>query len=219
VASSSSDSEDDNDDAPRKACKAHEWQTYKLVQFIEDSDKEYRQDIDEFFVHEVVLRQRTALATTNSALNISTMHPNGTKKRRCAQLSPGTARGQVAKWRAVQSSPGMPDSDSGCGGNNVAVPMRCSSSLPLPSHSSDQGGDDNGMDNSDGLPSLADHDAVLQHCLTTNLTSNICHPKARPLYRSMLSGEEHAAPKATLPNPGGDEEDGLPVRHDSGDDG
>jgi hypothetical protein len=115
-------------------------------------------------VCEVVLYQCTALATANSMLNISMMHPNGTKKRRHAQLSPGTARGQIAKWRAMQSSPGMPDSNGGCGGNIVMVPMCYSSSLPLPLHSSDQGGDDDGTDNSDSLPSLADHDVASPHC-------------------------------------------------------
>jgi replication fork protection complex subunit Tof1/Swi1 len=221
VASSSSDSENDDEAAPRKARKARERQTYKSAQFIEDSDEEYGQDIDEFFVREAALRQRIALAAADSALNIGTMRPNGTKKRRRAQPSPGTARGRGAKRRAVQSSPGTPDGDGdgGCGGNNAAVPTRRSSSSPSPSHSSDQGGDDDGTDDSDGLPSLADCDAASRRRLAANSTSNIRRPKARPLYRSVPSGEEHAATEATLPNPGRDEEDGSPTRHDGGDDG
>jgi hypothetical protein len=63
----------------------------------------------------------------------------------------------------MQSSPRTPNSNSGCGGNIVAVPTHCSSSLPLPSHSSDQGGDDDGMDDSNGLPSLADHNVASPH--------------------------------------------------------
>ncbi|KAH9983375.1 timeless protein-domain-containing protein, partial [Russula compacta] len=82
------DDEDEDEDEEgqrrRKARKRRERerQTYKSAQFIEDSDEEYGQGIDEFFAREAELRKRTALAAAASSSNIGTMRPTGTKKRR-----------------------------------------------------------------------------------------------------------------------------------------
>jgi replication fork protection complex subunit Tof1/Swi1 len=80
----SSDGEEEDEEQPSKArtVRAREREAYKSAQFIEDSDQEYGRDIDEFFVREAELRERTALAAVDSALGTGTMRASGTKKRR-----------------------------------------------------------------------------------------------------------------------------------------
>jgi hypothetical protein len=195
-ASSGSDS-DEEAEPRRKARKAREQQNYKSAQFIEDSEEEYEQDIDEFFVREAELRQRTALAAVDSALNIGTMRPTGTKKRRRAQLPHGDAAApdRDMKRRAVQSSPSSPlsnrivalgapsgddDDDGAYGGNNAAVLTRPTFSSSS-SSSSDQDDDDDddgggggidGMnDSNDGPSSFADLDAASRRRSGAHLTS------------------------------------------------
>ncbi|KAI0251523.1 timeless protein-domain-containing protein [Lactifluus subvellereus] len=215
-ARTSSDGDEDEDAAPCKARKAREHETYKSAQFIEDSDEEYGRDIDDFFVREAELRKRTALAAVDSALNVGTMRPTGTKKRRRAQPSPGTAKGRGAKRRAVQSTvgPGTPggDGDGGYGGNSAAEPTHRSSPSSSSSSSdqdNDDDDDDDGVDDSDGLSFHADRDAASRRRFGTLVTANVRRPKARPRYRGAPDGEAHA-PDSTLHNPGGDkDEDGA----------
>ncbi|KAI0301445.1 timeless protein-domain-containing protein [Russula brevipes] len=149
------DDEEDDEDRPRRARKVREREQYKSAQFIEDSDEEYGQDIDDFFVREAELRKRTALAAVDSQL--STMRPTGTKKRRRAQPPLSiAAKGRLAKRRAVLSTY---DND------NLDV--------------------DNGHNDSLSRPSLADRDAAAHDPSGAPVVpkAQARRPRARPQYR------------------------------------
>ena len=105
-ADSSEEEDDDNEDEPkRKKARAREREAYKSAQFIEDSDEEYGQDIDAFFVREAELRERTALAAVDSALGTGTMRASGTKKRR-------RPRGRPVTGAAAAVADGVEDADA-----------------------------------------------------------------------------------------------------------
>ncbi|KAI9438072.1 timeless-domain-containing protein [Lactarius indigo] len=76
--SNNNNSEDEDEDNPQPS-KAR---TARATRARGDSDEEYGRDIDQFFVHEAALRERTALAAVDSALGTGTMRASGTKKRR-----------------------------------------------------------------------------------------------------------------------------------------
>jgi len=94
----------------RTTARAREREVYKSAQFIEDSDEEYGQDIDAFFVREAELRERTALAAVDSALGTGTMRASGTKKRR--------------RPRGRATTTGDPDPDDGGDGGTRQTKRR-----------------------------------------------------------------------------------------------
>ena len=162
------DGDDDDDDGPKRKVtrKAREREKYTSAQFIEDSDEEYGQDIEEFFAREAALRERTALAAIDSLSHIGTMRPTGTKKRRRKEPSLGTttttttttttdgAKGRVAKRsrRSALSSSGMQDVESekqGGGGDHGGY--KAGALRPSPAAASiDDGDSDDDEDDDDG---------------------------------------------------------------------
>jgi len=195
----------------------------KSAQFIEDSDEEYGRDIDDFFAREAELRQRTALAAVESTLNIGTMRPTGTKKRRRAQAPPGgrnaTTAGRVAKRRAVQSSSGTPggngegqDQDPGERGVNAETPRPASI---------DDGDGVEDVDEHDGDDSdsssrsfLADRDVVASSAgghrhSDTLATPQVGRPRARPRYQGAhFRGPSDTMSDSVMPETGRHEDDG-----------
>ena len=121
--SSENDEDEDQDEPKRKKARAREREVYKSAQFIEDSDEEYGQDIDAFFVREAELRERTALAAVDSALGTGTMRASGTKKRRRPRGRPvaGTAAD-------VEDADADADADDGGAVKRRAVSQRDSDS-------------------------------------------------------------------------------------------
>jgi hypothetical protein len=208
------DDDDDDDDNGRKhkvARKAREREKYMSAQFIEDSDEEYRRDIEEFFAREAAVRERTALAAIDSLSHIGTMRPTGTKKRRRGQASLGTTaaagtKGRVAKRsrRSALSSSGMHDVDSeeqGEGGDHGG--FNAGALRPSPATASGDDGDSDVEDDDDGGDDGSgggdiDHDsdrssrsflvhrdmAAAKHRHSDPpLVASQTRPKARPRYR------------------------------------
>ncbi|KAI0293651.1 timeless protein-domain-containing protein [Multifurca ochricompacta] len=207
----SNSDEEDEENAPRKARKEREQKAYKSAQFIEDSDEEYEQDIDEFFAREAELRERTALAAVDSALNndgnnnnkIGNMRTTGTKKRRRAtQQTDDVVKTRVAKRRAVDADmpPGeleIPSESSSSGGrkgggeNDTATAMAAAavstpgeayrSSLSPSGGGGILGSDDNRIGTSEALR------------LSKSKSKSKSKPKPRPRYRGDLAAFSSAA--------------------------
>jgi hypothetical protein len=221
--------DDDDDDDGRKhkvTRKAREREKYTSAQFIEDSDEEYGQDIEEFFVREAALRERTALAAVDSLSHIGTMRPTGTKKRRRRQPSPGTTttagtKGRVAKRsrRSALSSSGMQDVDSekqGEGGDHGG--FKAGALRPSPAAASNDDGDSDDGDGDDGGDDGSgggdiDHDsdrssrsflahrdmaAVKHRHSDPPLVASQTRPKARPRYRGVPIASQ--APDNAIPS-------------------
>jgi replication fork protection complex subunit Tof1/Swi1 len=214
--------EEDDEDRPRRARKVREREQYKSAQFIEDSDEEYGQDIDDFFAREAELRKRTALAAVDSQL--STMRPTGTKKRRRAQPPLSiAAKGRVAKRRAVLSTSGTPggNGEGEQGGLNAGAPRRSpSASIGDADGDDDDSYDNDNLDVDDGhqdslsRSSLADRDAAAHHPSGAPVVpkAQARRPRARPQYR----GAAERAPDATSDTPRRDGDDGSHDRSPRG---
>jgi len=234
----SGDNDEDDSDEPRRARKkAREWETYKSAQFIEDSDEEYGRDIDEFFAREAELRQRTALAAVESSLNIGTMRPSGTKKRRRAQAPSGgsnaTTAGRVAKRRAVQSSSGTPGGNGEGQDQGAGEHGGINAETPRPTSIDDGDGDDGVKDvdehdaddsDSSSRSLLADRDAAASSAgghrhSDARATPQVGRPRARPRYQgAQFRGPSDAMSDSVTPETGRHEDDGghydrSPVEH------
>ena len=235
-----SGSEEEDDDGGKVARKAREREKYMSAQFIEDSDEEYGRDIEGFFEREAALRERTALAAVDSLSHIGTMRPTGTKKRRRAQPSLGTApdaataaKGRQAKRTrrsAALSAPGMHDGggegqgEGGDRGGFNAGALRPAAAAAATASFSDDGDDDGGDDGSGGRDIdhsdsssrsfFAHRDSVAgKHRLSdppAPATSNPPRPRARPRFRGVPVLPSHA-PDTAVPD--------TPPRKGTGDNG